>query len=38
MELRVEVPANAVVKRALVSVGQQVQRGQRLAEFQPNAA
>jgi biotin carboxyl carrier protein len=38
MELRVAAPANAVVKRALVPLGQQVERGQRLAEFQPNSA
>jgi acetyl-CoA/propionyl-CoA carboxylase biotin carboxyl carrier protein len=34
MELRVEAPADGVVKRVLASVGQQVQRGQRLAEFE----
>jgi len=36
--LRVEALANAVVKRALVSAGQQMERGQRLAEFQRNSA
>jgi acetyl/propionyl-CoA carboxylase alpha subunit len=36
MELRVEAPADGTVKRVLASVGQQVQRGQRLAEFEPN--
>ena len=35
MELRVEAPADGTVKRVLASVGQQVQRGQRLAEFEP---
>ena len=35
MELRVEAPANGTVTRVLASVGQQVQRGQRLAEFEP---
>jgi 3-methylcrotonyl-CoA carboxylase alpha subunit len=34
MELRVEAPADGTVKRVLASVGQQVQRGQRLAEFE----
>ena len=37
MELRVEAPADGVVKRVLASVGQQVERGQRLAEFEPLA-
>jgi acetyl/propionyl-CoA carboxylase alpha subunit len=36
MELRVEAPADGTVKRVLASVGQQVQRGQRLAEFEPD--
>ncbi len=35
MELRVEAPADGTVKRVLASVGQQVGRGQRLAEFEP---
>jgi acetyl-CoA/propionyl-CoA carboxylase biotin carboxyl carrier protein len=35
MELRVEAPADGLVKRVLASVGQQVERGQRLAEFEP---
>ncbi|MDQ2952708.1 MAG: hypothetical protein M3R54_10645, partial [Chloroflexota bacterium] len=35
MELRVEAPADGRVKRVLASVGQQVGRGQRLAEFEP---
>jgi len=34
MELRVEAPADGVVKRVLASVGQQVERGQRLADFE----
>ena len=37
MELRVEAPANGTVKRVLASVGTQVQRGQRLAEFEADA-
>jgi len=37
MELRVETPADGVVKRVLASVGQQVERGQRLAEFEPQS-
>jgi acetyl-CoA/propionyl-CoA carboxylase biotin carboxyl carrier protein len=36
MELRVEAPADGTVKRVLASVGQQVGRGQRLAEFEPD--
>ena len=36
MELRVEAPADGTVKRVLASVGQQVERGQRLAEFEPD--
>ncbi len=36
MELRVEAPSDGVVKRVLASVGQQVERGQRLADFEPN--
>jgi len=36
MELRVEAPADGVVRRVLASVGQQVERGQRLAEFEPH--
>ena len=35
MELRVEAPADGIVRRVLASVGQQVERGQRLAEFEP---
>ena len=35
MELRVEAPADGTVTRVLASVGQQVERGQRLAEFEP---
>jgi biotin carboxyl carrier protein len=35
MELRVEAPADGTVTRVLASVGQQVDRGQRLAEFEP---
>ncbi|HEY6959190.1 MAG TPA: biotin carboxylase N-terminal domain-containing protein [Candidatus Limnocylindria bacterium] len=38
MELRVEAPADGVVRRVLASVGQTVERGQRLAEFEPEAA
>ena len=34
MELRVEAPADGKVIRVLASVGQQVERGQRLAEFE----
>jgi len=34
MELRVEAPADGTVKRVLARVGQQVERGQRLAEFE----
>ena len=34
MELRVEAPADGKVARVLASVGQQVERGQRLAEFE----
>jgi acetyl/propionyl-CoA carboxylase alpha subunit len=37
MELRVEAPADGKVTRVLASVGQQVERGQRLAEFEANA-
>jgi acetyl/propionyl-CoA carboxylase alpha subunit len=37
MELRVEAPADGVVKRVLAAVGQQVERGQRLADFEANA-
>ena len=38
MELRVEAPAHGTVTRVLASVGQQVERGQRLAEFEPDKA
>jgi len=34
MELRVEAPADGKVTRVLASVGQQVERGERLAEFE----
>ena len=34
MELRVEAPADGKVTRVLATVGQQVERGQRLAEFE----
>jgi acetyl/propionyl-CoA carboxylase alpha subunit len=34
MELRIEAPADGKVTRVLASVGQQVERGQRLAEFE----
>jgi acetyl/propionyl-CoA carboxylase alpha subunit len=34
MELRVEAPTDGKVTRVLASVGQQVERGQRLAEFE----
>lgn len=34
MELRVEAPADGKVTRVLAAVGQQVERGQRLAEFE----
>jgi acetyl/propionyl-CoA carboxylase alpha subunit len=34
MELRVEAPADGIVKRVIAQVGQQVERGQRLAEFE----
>jgi acetyl/propionyl-CoA carboxylase alpha subunit len=36
MELRVEAPSDGIVKRVLAAVGQQVERGQRLADFEPN--
>ncbi|HEV8229931.1 MAG TPA: biotin/lipoyl-containing protein, partial [Candidatus Limnocylindria bacterium] len=35
MELRVEAPSDGTVKRVLATLGQQVERGQRLAEFEP---
>ncbi|HUQ42502.1 MAG TPA: biotin/lipoyl-containing protein, partial [Candidatus Limnocylindrales bacterium] len=35
MELRVEAPADGTVRRVLASVGEQVSRGQPLAEFEP---
>ena len=35
MELRVEAPADGRVVRVLAAQGQQVQRGERLAEFEP---
>jgi acetyl/propionyl-CoA carboxylase alpha subunit len=34
MELRVEAPTEGTVRRVLARVGQQVERGQRLAEFE----
>ncbi len=34
MELRVEAPADGKVTRVLATIGQQVERGQRLAEFE----
>jgi acetyl/propionyl-CoA carboxylase alpha subunit len=37
MELRVEAPADGRVTRVLASVGQQVERGERLAEFEADA-
>jgi len=37
MELRVEAPADGRVTRVLASAGQQVERGQRLAEFEPSS-
>jgi acetyl-CoA/propionyl-CoA carboxylase biotin carboxyl carrier protein len=36
MELRVEAPADGKVTRVLAKVGQQVERGERLAEFAPS--
>ena len=33
MELRVEAPADGTVTRVLARVGQQVKRGERLADF-----
>ena len=38
MELRVEAPADGRVTRVLAGVGQQVERGQRLAEFEADAS
>ncbi len=37
MELRVEAPTDGKITRVLASVGQQVERGQRLAEFEADA-
>ena len=37
MELRVEAPADGRVTRVLANVGQQVERGQRLAEFEADS-
>ena len=37
MELRVEAPADGKVTKVIASVGQQVERGQRLAEFEADA-
>jgi biotin carboxyl carrier protein len=37
MELRVEAPADGKVTSVLATVGQQVERGQRLAEFEADA-
>jgi biotin carboxyl carrier protein len=36
MELRVEAPSDGKVTRVLARVGQQVERGQRLADFEPS--
>jgi acetyl-CoA/propionyl-CoA carboxylase biotin carboxyl carrier protein len=38
MEIRVEAPADGRVTRVLATVGQQVERGQRLAEFEAETA
>jgi acetyl/propionyl-CoA carboxylase alpha subunit len=38
MEIRVEAPADGRVTRVLASVGQQVERGQRLADFEADPA
>ncbi len=35
MELRVEAPADGTVTKVLCAQGDQVRRGQRLAEFEP---
>ena len=37
MELRVEAPTDGKITRVLAGVGQQVERGQRLAEFEADA-
>ncbi len=37
MELRVEAPTDGKITRVLANVGQQVERGQRLAEFEADA-
>ena len=36
MEMRVEAPAAGTVTAVLCSAGQQVERGQRLVEFEPS--
>ena len=38
MELRVEAPSDGVTRRVLARVGQQVERGQRLAEYEPGSS
>jgi acetyl/propionyl-CoA carboxylase alpha subunit len=38
MELRVEAPADGKVTRVLAGIGQQVERGQRLADFEADTA
>jgi biotin carboxyl carrier protein len=38
MELRVEAPTDGVVTRVLATVGQQVERGERLADFASDAS
>jgi len=38
MELRVEAPANGIVTQVLAREGQQVERGERLAEFEADPA
>jgi len=37
MELRVEAPGDGVVSAVLTRPGEQVKRGQRLAEFTPES-
>ena len=38
MELRVEAPADGIVTQVLAREGQQVERGERLAEFEADPA
>ena len=38
MEMRVEAPSAGTVTKVLCAAGQQVERGQRLVEFEPDAA